>query len=71
MAFSCTVCVADSKVTNTRYKDVHVARRRRECLKCGFRFTTYEVPKEHYVDGIWMFDLDNFFYGVPGKEGGK
>ena len=24
--------------------DVHVVRRRRECLKCGGRWTTYEIP---------------------------
>lgn len=32
----------DSKVVDSRPADEKI-RRRRECLKCGFRFTTYEV----------------------------
>ena len=34
----------DSKVTDSRYiEDQNAIRRRRECLECGKRFTTYEV----------------------------
>ena len=35
---------ADTKVIDSR-DDEKSIRRRRECLKCGFRFTTYEKPE--------------------------
>ena len=40
----CTNCqFLDSKVVDSRVtQDSSSIRRRRECLKCGFRFTTYE-----------------------------
>ena len=40
----CTNCsFSDSKVVDSRItQDSSSIRRRRECLKCGFRFTTYE-----------------------------
>tara|TARA_Y100001934_G_C11714415_1_gene478216 strand:+ start:96 stop:545 length:450 start_codon:yes stop_codon:yes gene_type:complete len=40
----CTNCdFLDSKVVDSRVtQDSNSIRRRRECLKCGFRFTTYE-----------------------------
>ena len=40
----CTNCLfSDSKVVDSRItQDSSSIRRRRECLKCGFRFTTYE-----------------------------
>lgn len=39
----CPVCHNDSKVTDTRTNDDGSStRRRRECMVCGFRFTTYE-----------------------------
>lgn len=37
----CPNCHKDSKVTDSR-DDGKTIRRRRECLKCGHRFTTYE-----------------------------
>jgi len=38
----CTECKkGDTKVIDSR-DDQKTIRRRRECLKCGFRFTTYE-----------------------------
>ena len=37
----------ESKVVDSRPSDNHVAiRRRRECIKCGTRFTTYERREE-------------------------
>ena len=39
----CVFCNADdTKVTDSRDSDVFETRRRRECEKCGKRFTTYE-----------------------------
>lgn len=40
----CPVCLApDTKVTDSRLSSEGFAiRRRRECVKCGFRFSTYE-----------------------------
>ncbi|MBR0459266.1 MAG: transcriptional repressor NrdR [Victivallales bacterium] len=49
----CPKCQAnDDKVIETRVsKEGDVIRRRRLCLKCGFRFTTYEsiIPADIYV----------------------
>lgn len=28
--------------------EFHTRRRRRTCLMCGFRYTTYEVPEEYF-----------------------
>ncbi|PIO00441.1 transcriptional regulator NrdR [archaeon CG10_big_fil_rev_8_21_14_0_10_43_11] len=39
----CPYCTSDDlKVTDIRESANHVNRRRRECLQCGKRFTTYE-----------------------------
>lgn len=39
----CPVCGGDSRVLDTRTNDhVNTVKRRRECTKCGKRFTTYE-----------------------------
>lgn len=39
----CPYCrFPDSKVTDSRPKDDRI-KRRRECIKCGARFTTYEI----------------------------
>ena len=39
----CPVCGGDSKVLDTRTNEnVNSVKRRRECIKCGKRFTTYE-----------------------------
>ena len=44
----CPFCVElDNKVIDSRMsKDGQVIRRRRECLECGRRFTTYERIEE-------------------------
>ena len=39
----CPICGGDSKVLDTRTNEsVNSVKRRRECMKCGKRFTTYE-----------------------------
>lgn len=39
----CPICGGDSKVLDTRTNEnVNSVKRRRECIKCGKRFTTYE-----------------------------
>ena len=41
----CKFCSGDTKVTDKR-ESPEGTRRRRECLKCKKRFTTYEKPEE-------------------------
>lgn len=41
----CIFCSGDTKVTDKRDSDGET-RRRRECLKCGKRFTTYEKVED-------------------------
>lgn len=42
----CTSCkYPHSQVVYTRHDQDNIIRRRRSCLKCGFRFTTNEVFK--------------------------
>ncbi len=37
-----------SSVVETRYNELNnINKRRRECLKCGLRFTTYETVKQN------------------------
>ena len=39
----CPICGGDSKVLDTRTNEnANAVKRRRECIKCGKRFTTYE-----------------------------
>ena len=44
----CKFCGSDTKVTDKR-ESPEGARRRRECLKCKKRFTTYEKPFEKEI----------------------
>lgn len=39
----CDECNGDTKVFNSRPMDNGWRMRRRECLKCGKRYTTYEI----------------------------
>lgn len=51
----CPYCLnKSSRVTNKR-KSPEGIRRRRECLKCKKRFTTYEKPVEH---NFWIIKKD-------------
>lgn len=61
----------DSKVIDSRpTEDLYSIRRRRECFKCGHRFTTYERREEKPVMVIKrsgsteQFDPDKLFRGV-------
>jgi len=40
----CEKCNGITKTIDSRCNNGKV-KRRRECLKCGYRFTTYELPK--------------------------
>ncbi|HRZ85407.1 MAG TPA: transcriptional regulator NrdR [Candidatus Paceibacterota bacterium] len=67
----CPFCQNDeTKVTDKRESGDSTTRRRRECLKCGKRFTTYEKvdPVERYVikkDGRReLFNRDKIFLGI-------
>jgi len=43
----------NDKVLETRQsKEGVVIKRRRECLNCGYRFTTYERIEEEYIEVI-------------------
>jgi transcriptional repressor NrdR len=66
----CPYCQhVETKVTDKR-ESKEATRRRRECLKCGMRFTTYErvEPIERYVikkDGRReLFNRDKVFLGI-------
>jgi transcriptional repressor NrdR len=49
----CTKCkYPDSRVVSTDHYDLkHLIQRRRECLRCGTRFTTHEKMREPKPDG--------------------
>ncbi|MCD6194913.1 transcriptional repressor NrdR [bacterium] len=38
----CLRCGSETQVLETRDQGLYIVRRRRECLKCKYRFTTYE-----------------------------
>lgn len=38
---------ADLRVTDTRDRDAHTCKRRRECRACGHRWATLEIPIDH------------------------
>lgn len=42
---NCPKCGSGTKVIETRTADENQIRRRRECLLCGSRFTTYEITQ--------------------------
>ena len=44
----CVYCGAETKVTDKR-ESHEGTRRRRECLKCKKRFTTYEKPEKKHI----------------------
>jgi transcriptional repressor NrdR len=51
---NCPYCqFPDSKVVDSRDVSDGV-RRRRECLKCGSRFTTYELRREEFNKDKWL-----------------
>ena len=44
-------CGGKTKVVDSRDSVSYSVRRRHECLKCGYRFTTYETPsKEEFIN---------------------
>lgn len=44
----CTECGERTEVLETKQQD-QATRRRRQCLVCGVRFTTTEVPRDQYL----------------------
>lgn len=46
---NCPVCGEKTKTIETRHPDPEVVRRRRECLACGYRFSTVEY-EEAFAD---------------------
>ena len=44
----CSRCGADSEVTESRVKPDGTVRRRRQCVECGFKWTTIEVYSYEY-----------------------
>ena len=44
---TCPVCNAKTRILETR-SDEESINRRRECLRCGFRFSTVEMDKDLY-----------------------
>ena len=43
----CPVCEGKTTVKDSR-KEVDCINRRRECIKCGFRFNTVEVDADYF-----------------------
>ena len=60
-------CLHYSKVTDSRQRyfedNVPLIKRRRECLKCGARFTTYEILVED--SEVYPHELN---YRKPGRH---
>ena len=64
----CTKCggktqVIDSRAV-TRYGFI---RRRRACLECSFRISTYEVPVEEYEEILNLRKIKDKFHQVKSK----
>lgn len=56
----CPICgYADSKVVDSRPTDGAGIRRRRECLKCKNRFTTYETYEISNTEPLVVIKKDN------------
>ena len=41
----CTTCSGETKVVSTAHVRTDLTKRRRECLRCGVRITSYERPE--------------------------
>ncbi len=46
---NCTECGFETKVIDSRMSLKRYLRRRRECLKCSHRFTTYEAHEKDLI----------------------
>lgn len=52
---ACTSCGANTGVIDSRpslFNEAASIRRRRKCLICGFRFTTYEVISTEAIEAV-------------------
>ena len=65
----CDRCGAEdnSVVTDTRKSSVYGYRRRRKCLSCGFRFTTYEIKPSDLMRQYETI-VNTRVYAEPEKE---
>ena len=61
MVHFCPKCSGDTKVLETRsLKDA--LRRRRECLRCQHRYTTYETRTKEPDLAVLILELENLSY---------
>jgi transcriptional regulator NrdR family protein len=51
---NCPPCQRNTRVLDSRRRDLQLVRRRRQCLDCGKRFPTWEIPKTS-VDRVRTF----------------
>ncbi|WP_297886910.1 transcriptional regulator NrdR [Sulfurihydrogenibium sp.] len=68
----------EDKVLETRQsKEGTVIKRRRECLKCGYRFTTYERIEEEFItvvkkdNSVEPFDKEKIVRGIKLASTGR
>lgn len=47
---NCIYCEGETKVVDSRPTNKNEIRRRRECLTCGYRFTTMESVKKEKIE---------------------
>lgn len=71
MLMKCPYCISeDIRTLETRDSPNNVVRRRKECLSCGRRFTTYEYIEAIELmvrkkdGGLERFDLDKIIRGL-------
>lgn len=63
---TCPKCGSgDTGVTNTRI-ETYACTRRRECNKCGHKFTTYEITKEQYQLACSLFSGIDTLHDMSG-----
>ena len=61
----CPKCNNNTQIYNTRHAPNNRTWRRHECLKCGYRFSTYEFirPSMEITKGMTNLVVDRFFKG--------
>lgn len=45
---TCPRCGGNTKINDSRHNDEESVKRRRECLACGYRFSTFEIDADLY-----------------------
>ena len=54
----CPKCTCDTHVVDSRFRSDERWYRRRECLQCGYRFTSVEITVEQYKEMLMMIPPD-------------